>query len=103
MCDGSIKTFQQTVMKMKKSISCQVLTQKYSTKNTVYKGFKINCSKAKIPDSWPKNSFCVFETLFSGRKNPRFFPFPKRVEKLEMATAVMVILNLRQCFLILLK
>lgn len=68
---GSKKTFQQTVMTMKKSILCQVLTQKYSIKNKVYKGFKIHCSKAKFPVSWPKNSFHVFEISFSGRKKTR--------------------------------
>lgn len=51
---------------------CRVSIQRYSIKTKVYKGFKINCSKAKIPESWPKNSFHVFETLFSGRKRPCF-------------------------------
>lgn len=65
------------MMKMKKSISCQVLTQKYSTKNTVYKGFKINCSKAKIPDSWPKIVFVCLKHYSVEEKTHVFFLFQR--------------------------
>lgn len=58
------------------------------------KDLKINCSKAKIPESWPKNSFHVFEILFSGRKKTPYFSFSEESEKLELAIAVVVKLNL---------
>lgn len=79
MCDGSIKTFQQTMMKMKKSISCQSPDTEIQYKNTVYKGFRSIVLKQRFQTAGLKIVFffffCVFETLFSGRKNPRFFLF----------------------------
>lgn len=68
----------------------------------LFKSFKINCSKAKRPERWPEVVFVCLRHYSMEEKN-HFSSFPKTVEKLEIATAIEYILNLRHCVLTLLK
>lgn len=63
----------------------------------LFKSFKINCSKVKVPESWPKNSFHVFEVLLSGREKP-FFIFSKDSRKIRNSYSNRVYIEFKTMF-----